>query len=115
MGGAEETLLEDRLQGQQVLIRRLVEMTRASQGSSEAKNEISSSSLPSTPGPSEGQQQQEVPSLCTRSGEPCILPFLYSGSWQHECVQESPLQVAWCASSVTSTGEMESWSYCWQC
>ena len=29
--------------------------------------------------------------------------------------QESPLQVPWCASSVTSTGEMESWSYCWEC
>jgi len=111
--GAEENLLEDRLQGQQVLIRRLVEMARASQGSG-AKNELTSSISPSIPSPSEGQQQQ-APSLCTRSGEPCVLPFLYSGSWHQECVQESPLQVPWCASSVTSTGEMESWSYCWEC
>jgi len=110
--GAEEHLLEDRLQGQQVLIRRLVEMSRASQGSP-AKDELNSPTLVSTPGPSEGLEQ--LPSLCTRSGEPCILPFLYSGSWHQECVQESPLQVPWCASSVTSTGEMESWSYCWQC
>ena len=30
-------------------------------------------------------------------------------------LQESPLQVPWCASSVTSNGEMETWSYCWNC
>jgi len=113
--GAEEHLLEDRLQGQQVLIRRLVEMARVAQGSATNKQELSSPTLSSTPSPSEGLQQQQLPSLCTRSGDPCILPFLYSGSWHQECVQESPLQVPWCASSVTSTGEMESWSYCWQC
>merc|ERR1719341_807463 len=56
--GTEENLLEDRLQGQQVLIRRLVEMARASPGSG-AKNELTSSISPSIPSPSEGQQQQQ--------------------------------------------------------
>merc|ERR550532_2955111 len=56
--GAEEHLLEDRLQGQQVLIRRLVEMSRASQGSP-AKDELSSPTLVSTPGPSEDKSGED--------------------------------------------------------
>jgi len=49
--GAEEHLLEDRLAGQQALIRRLVEMARASQGSA-AKDELTTSTLATTPSPS---------------------------------------------------------------
>jgi len=54
-------------------------------------------------------------SLCTRSGEPCLLPFIHKGTLRNSCIQDFSLQIPWCAISVSPNREMINWSYCTDC
>ena len=47
------------------------------------------------------------------NGEPCIFPFLYEGITFDKCTYyDANFGEAWCALTVTSEGEMETWKAC---
>ena len=53
-------------------------------------------------------------SECTGvNGEPCIFPFLYQGMSFDKCTfYDANFGEAWCALTVTSGGEVETWKAC---
>ena len=47
------------------------------------------------------------------NGEPCIFPFLYEGISFDKCTYyDANFGEAWCALTVNSGGEMETWKAC---